>query len=156
MFYNPKTFKWEGNDEVMAHFDAAVSSPPRPALISNVNTCKKSIQVVNGMVFDPEQMCWVKLSDDAESEADPFEGLDDLEDASTKSASVSGTGFMHGPGHFSVGEEFDVGRQFIKRQRDEEVKWRQQVQGWISGGRRNSQRSRAYLQDIYTLLMEDE
>jgi hypothetical protein len=32
-----------------------------------------------------------------------------------------------------VGEEFDVGPGFIRRQREEEAAWRRRVDGWVGG-----------------------
>ncbi len=32
-----------------------------------------------------------------------------------------------------VGEEFDVGPEFVRRQREEEERWRKKCQNWIAG-----------------------
>lgn len=155
MSYNPVTFRWEGNeDEEMSRFDT-VTSTSRPALITNPNAAtQRTVQVVNGMVFDPDQMCWVKLSDE-DSEKDPFEGLDDLPDSSLNTGpgrkeNTTGQGYT---GEFTVGEEFDVGPLFIRRQREEEVKWRRATSNWIQPRSQGSRR--AYLHEIYDLLMDD-
>lgn len=155
MVYNPKAFVWEGNeDDEMERFDTTINSPPRPALISNVNGTKKGVQVVNGMVFDPDQMCWVRLTED-DSDTDPFEGFDDASDMQREKdalASSVGSGQIN-LGEFLVGEEFDVGPVFIRRQREEESRWCAHTLGWI---RYQSAKKRiAYLQDIYDLLMDD-
>jgi hypothetical protein len=86
MQYNPELFRWEGNENALAPFDAPLPPPAhvsptgaapaeqaslaakvetpgqRPALITNINTASPSVQVVGGMVFDPKRMCWLKLS----------------------------------------------------------------------------------------------
>lgn len=153
MLYNPTTFRWEGNeDEEMHRFDS-ITSPPRPALITNGNASKMDVQVVNGMVFDPEQMCWVKLSDE-DGEKDPFEGLDDLTECPQDSTAVANQAAgQFKQGEFAVGEEFDAGPVFIRRQRDEEIKWRRWTRHWVQ--RSNSGWNRGYLHDIYDLLMDD-
>lgn len=129
MRYNPKTFRWEGNEEAVNNFEPIpVTTPPRPALITNVSQ-SKNIQVVGGMVFDPARMCWLKMSQESEDEADPFEGIDDLEEPSADGdANGSSLGNL---GEFVVGEEFDVGPQFVRKQRIEEESWRQMVDGWL-------------------------
>ncbi|PWW72645.1 hypothetical protein C7212DRAFT_360017 [Tuber magnatum] len=164
MTYNPKTYRWEGNEGDVKGFETQNPTPPRPALIANVNQngSKLGIQVVRGMVFDPSRMCWLKVDEDPdEEEHDPFEGLDDLQDHDMISidrysggmdegfgggnffgGSGSGVG-VGGPrgtrlsggfGEFVVGEEFDVGPEFVRRQREEEERWRRRVEGWISQG----------------------
>lgn len=136
MTYNPRTFRWEGNEQAVRDFETPQppSTPPttitaRPALISNVSSTK-NVQVVGGMVFDPSRMCWLKVTEDSEgeSERDPFEGLDDLDDSTSR---VSG-GTHADCGEFVVGEEFDVGPMFVANQREEEKRWRAKVEGWIA------------------------
>ncbi|KAI0970937.1 hypothetical protein F4678DRAFT_108161 [Xylaria arbuscula] len=159
MTYNPVTFRWEGNENVLNAFEVPASSPsatslpqpimrdrdtatPRPVLITNINT-KKEIRRMGDMVFDPQNMCWLEIktgtpngsqSDDpmagfaALEEEDPFKDIPDLEDkVSTNS----------GPGRVSdvredwlVGEEFDVGPEFVRRQREEEARWRRKCEKW--------------------------
>ncbi|KAK9495179.1 hypothetical protein V1508DRAFT_411150 [Lipomyces doorenjongii] len=175
MRYNPTTYTWEGNDTVSADFDDIALTPPRPALISNF-TANKGVQIVGGMIFDPVRMCWFKAHDtisgeglhDQEDEDDPFAGFDDLvDDLSQLNVSTpklrAGTSpgqipakQMHNTvdtgnvyGEFVVGEEFDVGPGFIKRQTDEEERWRRKVQGWIGDGRLG----REHLYEIRRLIM---
>lgn len=127
----------------------AEGSPPRrmPALISGVGT-DKGLQVQNGMVLDPHVMKWLKVGHrDAklpggmspssmsaqEDEEDPFAGIDDLRDddddnTPTAEAAMSGLNIEEDP---IVGEEFDVGQQFIRKQRAAEMLWRKKVQGWV-------------------------
>lgn len=175
MQWNPTLFKWEGNENALAPFDAALQPPhspkhavgsgaPKaaPALISNVGATKGGVQVVGGMVFDPQRMCWLKMApsqasrhhsatgsnprspDTIDQDEDPFAGLDDLDDDKDKK-SVIGAGFEEGMSvgmgtkssadeEWLVGEEFDVGPEFIKRQRAEEDKWRKKVEGWVGKG----------------------
>lgn len=153
MVYNPETFSWEGNEEILRNFDAAAHSVTKPALIANVSS-EKSVQVVNGMVFDPEHKCWINLED--QDEFDPFAELDDLEiDSSGQGTFEHKVRGSARPtlDHFTVGEEFDVGRQFIRKQRAEELQWKQQSSGWIDGG---EVPDRNDLQEIYALLIEDD
>lgn len=96
MNYNPETFRWEGNENILSSFDApsapSLRSPkPAPALITNVGAAQ-GVQVVSGMVFDPQRMCWLKMAPtqpmskgdiatiNPEDDEDPFAGLDDLEE----------------------------------------------------------------------------
>jgi hypothetical protein len=197
MRYNPTTFRWEGNEEEMERFDAVSRTPPRIALISNrVHTAMtggaattavtgaggKKLQVEGGMVFDPDQMCWLKvgaLEDGASSsEEDPFDGIDDLvvEEIPTGNGTVTqktagmhfAGGTLHGSHasgsqqiseqHFMVGEEFDVGPGFIKRQRAYEETWRQTTTGWIvprsKGGARIREERTTRLWELYHLVCD--
>ncbi|KAL8871288.1 MAG: hypothetical protein Q9174_002844, partial [Haloplaca sp. 1 TL-2023] len=119
---------------------------PAPALIANVSATK-GVQVVGGMVFDPARMCWLKMgpshrsgrestprspADTVDEEDDPFAGLDDLEDTKERKsvAGIAGDDLTTTSSRalqdeeWPVGEEFDVGPEFVKRQRTEEEKWR--------------------------------
>lgn len=176
MFYNPQTYRWEGNENDLSPFDAPASSPstasvpshyfrekdhqiyrekenttPRPALIQNVNS-SQNVQVVGGMVFDPQRMCWLKMPsqpsqgkseagdtmdgfDAFDDEEDVFKDVPDLEDNPTKEAEeVGGRKSEGGSGlkdDWLVGEEFDVGPEFVKRQREEEERWRRKCEKWV-------------------------
>ena len=181
MYYNPFTFRWEGNETDLSPFDAPLSSPstasipshmfrekesqsiyrekenttPRPALITNINS-SHNVQVVGGMVFDPQRMCWLKMpsqSQNSKSEAgDTMDGLDafdeeedvfkdvpDLEDSPAKEAEAVGGRKSDGTSglkdEWLVGEEFDVGPEFVRRQREEEERWRRKCERWIEVGR---------------------
>ncbi|KAL8910342.1 MAG: hypothetical protein Q9171_004340 [Xanthocarpia ochracea] len=168
MSWNPTLFRWEGNENALAPFDAPVPPPqspkangpggkPAPALIANVGATK-GVQVVGGMVFDPQRMCWLKMGpshhtggnssnprspDTIDEDDDPFAGLDDLEDIKDRK-SVGGLGVDDtgtsskalADEEWPVGEEFDVGPEFVKRQRTEEEKWRRKVEGWVGKGTR--------------------
>ncbi|KAK0706560.1 hypothetical protein B0T26DRAFT_727102 [Lasiosphaeria miniovina] len=167
MCYNPETFRWEGNDNVLSAFDAPASSPstasvpqylmrerenatPRPALITNFGA-SKGVQVVGGMVFDPQNMCWLKLAPQnggkaEQQQSDPldgFNGLDDDEDVfkdipdledHTLELSEGGHGRVSDiKDDWLVGEEFDVGPEFVRRQREEEERWRKKCHLWVGG-----------------------
>lgn len=177
MKWNPHLHCWEGNENdlapALAAFDppipppAALHSPKSPlngksapALIANVGATN-GVQMQNGMVFDPQRMCWLKaaprpgvqrdgfssnpMSPDAfDEEEDPFAGLDDLDDGKDKKSvaghlnddSLSGTTKNTGlvEDEWLVGEEFDVGPEFVKRQKAEEERWRIKVEGWVGEG----------------------
>lgn len=114
-------------------------SPPRPALITPLASdySNQNIKVVGGMVFDPRRMCWLKLRPGdsrnnspsvTEDEEDPFAGLEDLKEGPT---SASGGAPAAGGDEWLVGEEFDLGPEFIRRQRDEELVWRRRCESWF-------------------------
>lgn len=169
MHYNPTLFRWEGNENALAPFDAPIpphrGSPthsnipspqnglkgenPRPALITNISATQ-GVQMVGGMVFDPQRMCWLKVAPSSnplspsveEEEEDPFAGLDDLDDRKDQK-SGTGQGTADGEGKLGgmadewlVGEEFDVGPEFVRRQREEEDRWRRKVDAWVTRGRK--------------------
>jgi hypothetical protein len=164
MFYNPVTYKWEGNENVLGAFDPPASSPstaslppyllrekenatPRPALITNISTTK-GVQVVGGMVFDPHNMCWLKIGPAAnpkseagdpldgfnalDDEDDVFKDIPDLED-NTADSNDGGQGRVSDvKDDWLVGEEFDVGPAFVKRQYEEEERWRKKCAKWLT------------------------
>ncbi|KAE8159934.1 hypothetical protein BDV40DRAFT_302822 [Aspergillus tamarii] len=158
MQYNPTAFRWEGNEGLVREFE--ISSPkspkPAPALITNVGAMQ-NVQVVGGMVFDPQRMCWLKLAPlqpgtkglvaiQDDDDDDVFAGLGDLEDKASSyrlrnSSTYDDFGFGGSGDDRSCGdssdewpmtEEFDVGPEFIRRQRAEEEKWRRKVDKWVS------------------------
>ena len=130
-----------------------------PALISNI-TATKGVQIEGGMVFDPHRMCWLKMApqpnlrrrgptsnpmspSNIDDDDDPFAGFDDLDDGkkpgeSTDTNSLATTTAAKSTSlvedEWLVGEEFDVGPEFIKRQRAEEERWRAKVEGWVGEG----------------------
>lgn len=99
----------------------------------------QGVQVVGGMVFDPQRMRWLKMGASQRSahapstkdeEEDPFRDIEDLED--TKSSAIEGlTTDARSGSDWLVGEEFDLGPDFIRRQRDEEAAWRLRVGAWF-------------------------
>jgi len=175
MYYNPYTFRWEGNENELTPFDAPASSPspapvpsnalkdgpniyrekenttPRPALIQNVNS-SQGVQVVGGMVFDPQRMCWLKMPatepknksdagdtmdgfDAFDDDEDVFKDVPDLEDSPSKEVDEAGGRKSEGASALKddwlVGEEFDVGPEFVRRQREEEERWRRKCDKWV-------------------------
>ncbi|KAH8820575.1 hypothetical protein F5884DRAFT_54898 [Xylogone sp. PMI_703] len=168
MYYNPVTFRWEGNEDDLTPFDPPAPSPtstpmppsiprekenttPRPALITNINS-SQNVQIVGGMVFDPHRMCWLKVPsqstksksdagdtmdgfDAFDDEEDVFKDVPDLEDSPSKED--DGTGGTSGrkseglKDEWLVGEEFDVGPEFVRRQREEEERWRRKCEKWV-------------------------
>jgi hypothetical protein len=127
-------------------------SPPRPALISQVNGMKGP-RIERGMVFDPDRMKWLKVdprtltnnfdssqltpgSVSIDDEEDPFAGIDDLPDEKSSKV-MPGSGGANkeneaGGGDWAIGEEFDLGPTFIRRQRAEETEWRRWTDKWFS------------------------
>lgn len=181
MYYNPYTFRWEGNENELVHFDPPASTPstasmpshalrekenpsvyrekenstPRPALITQL-TNSQNVQVVGGMVFDPQRMCWLKMPSSSSSNRgkseggdtmDGFDAFDDEEDVfkdvpdlqdEKKDDDVKGR-TSDGPSGLKddwlVGEEFDVGPEFVRRQREEEDRWRRKCEKWVGASR---------------------
>jgi hypothetical protein len=182
MVYNPATFRWEGNENDLSPFDAPSNSPsvasmppnilrekenttPRPALITNIKS-SQAVQVVGGMVFDPQAMRWLKIPSKTQMRPlhgasvtsgsdtmDGFDALDDdddvfkdvpdlvdrpkspskedsdnVNDGEKKSDSTETGGLKD---EWLVGEEFDVGPEFVRRQREEEERWRRKCEKWI-------------------------
>ncbi|PTB79232.1 hypothetical protein M440DRAFT_1460848, partial [Trichoderma longibrachiatum ATCC 18648] len=177
MFYNADTYRWEGNENVLNAFDGSTtpssnSAPlrlakdkeptaPRPALITNISTTK-GVQVVGGMVFDPQNMCWLKLGPQsmAPSEAtdslDNFNGFEEEEDVFKDIPDLEDTTVTdEREGHASeikddwlVGEEFDVGPEFIRRQREEEERWRKKCEKWTSHAPRDREAWRWTIREL--------
>jgi hypothetical protein len=182
MVYNPATFRWEGNENDLSPFDAPSSNSPsvasmppnifrekenttpRPALITNIKS-SQVVQVVGGMVFDPQAMRWLKLPNKTHmrplhgasvtSGSDTMDGFDALDDEDDvfkdvpdladrpKSPSKEGSDNVNDgeksnsaeigglKDDWLVGEEFDVGPEFVRRQREEEERWRRKCEKWI-------------------------
>lgn len=185
MTYNPDTFRWEGNENVLNAFEAPASSPstaslpphmlreketgtPRPYLITDMSVTK-GVKRVGNMVFDPQQMCWLKVdvstpsgqSEDPmdgfnaldDEDDDPFKDIPDLEDTNHAKDADSGEGGGHGrlsdiKDEWLVGEEFDVGPEFMRRQREEEDRWRKKCEKWIGTTERNDEAWRWAIRDI--------
>ncbi|KAL1958336.1 hypothetical protein VTO42DRAFT_4653 [Malbranchea cinnamomea] len=162
MQYNPASYRWEGNEHATAAFDTpATPQALKPALIANVGGIGGA-QIVGGMVFDPQRMTWLRLSSSqagrngvavSSDEEDTFAGIEDLHDrprrstGHVRSASL-GNDWSAGDSannddksgddsadEWPLTEEFDVGPEFIKRQRAEEEKWRRKVGKWVSEDR---------------------
>jgi len=90
MKWNPLTLRWEGNDQVLRDFDAAIGTSTRPALITHltgssigspVGSFASGARKVGNMIFDPTRMCWISTLTPEEDEPDVFAHLaDDEED----------------------------------------------------------------------------
>jgi hypothetical protein len=86
MKWNPKTLRWEGNEQVLRDFDAALGTSTRPALITHLTgssggSVVAGVRKVGNMIFDPTQMCWISTLPPEEDEPDVFANLaDDEED----------------------------------------------------------------------------
>ncbi|KAK6363303.1 hypothetical protein TWF730_000742 [Orbilia blumenaviensis] len=145
MIYNPTTYRWEGNEHALRGFDKEEMLPtalPRPALISSVKS-SKNVQVVGKMVFDPNHMCWLKVDDTgSDDEANALADIDDLKDTNSMTER-STRDSAHGASlnDLMTAEEFDVGPEFTRRQKEEEQRWRRKVTGWISNDARDPDRS---------------
>ncbi|KAL4915567.1 hypothetical protein BDW62DRAFT_188127 [Aspergillus aurantiobrunneus] len=151
MHYNPVSFCWEGNENLVHGFDPTMPKSPKssPALITNVGAMY-NVQVVDGMVFDPQRMCWLKLAPlqpggdgvvAVEDEDDVFSNLADLEEPSSfdrKALEDFGPAISgderscESSDEWPITEEFDVGPEFIRRQHTEEEKWRRKVDKWMN------------------------
>lgn len=178
MFYNADTYRWEGNENALNAFDLGPestpsttsaaqhwardkeASTPRPALITNISATK-GVQVVGGMVFDPQNMCWLKMgppnqaksetSDtmdgfNALDEEDVFKDIPDLEDNVVEER--DGGRASEIKDDWLVGEEFDVGPEFIRRQREEEDRWRKKCEKWLGQGSRDRDAWRWTIRDL--------
>lgn len=91
MKWNPKTLRWEGNEQVLKEFDAHLPSS-RPALITHFTGSSlggvtsptssflaSGARIVGNMMFDPVRMCWISRLPPEEDEPDVFAGLADDE-----------------------------------------------------------------------------
>ncbi|TPX13196.1 uncharacterized protein E0L32_006396 [Thyridium curvatum] len=164
MYYNPETMRWEGNENALSGFDAPASSPstasmppnmlrerenatPRPALITPIGATK-GVQVVGGMVFDAQNMCWLKVGAQGSNKSeggdtmdgfnaiddddDPFKDIPDLDDNVGDSTEAGHGRVSDIKDDWLVGEEFDVGPEFIRRQREEEDRWKKKCEKWLN------------------------
>lgn len=113
MTYNPKTFRWEGNESALQAFEPALASA-RPALITHFTgtsvsslggglgsplhgpssakspSAAISARVVGHMQFDPVKMCWISLLGKDDEEPDPFADMDDDVDMADLGVSAAG------------------------------------------------------------------
>lgn len=89
MQWNPNSLRWEGNDQALRDFDAAVGTSTRPALITHltgssigspVGSFANGARIVGNMVFDPSRMCWMSTLSPEDDEPDVFADLADDED----------------------------------------------------------------------------
>lgn len=99
--WNPKTLRWEGNEQVLKEFDAH-APPARPALITHLtgssmgglmsptgSLLTSGARIVGNMLFDPVRMCWISRLPPEEDEPDVFAGLaDDENDWEDKAGTI--------------------------------------------------------------------
>jgi len=99
MRWNPQTLRWEGNEQVLRDFDAAVGTSTRPALITHltgssigspVGSFANGARIVGNMIFDPARMCWISTLPPDEDEPDVFANLADDEDDEEDGGSAGG------------------------------------------------------------------
>lgn len=178
MTYNPVTYRWEGNENALSAFNAPVSTPstasipphmvrekegntPGPVLIKDMST-SKGAKRIGDMVFDPQAMCWLKVdtsdptskSDDlmdgfnAMDDDDPFKDIPDLEDKDMDDIEGGHGRVSDIKDEWLVGEEFDVGPEFIRRQREEEERWRKKCNKWIGAVDRDREQWRWAIKNI--------
>ena len=164
MTYNPRTHRWDGNEDILREFDSIaprdVFTPPRPALISNITSGSiRGVQVVGGMIFDPQRMCWLTNTNgensDGLEEDDPFEGLEDLKDDDTSHMTSEG-GIMETDDTVmlgGIGNDFEVDVAWKEKQVNWETRWRATMKGWNGGNSvdRGPERRRSELFDIWHL-----
>ena len=100
MKWNPLSLRWEGNDQVLREFDAAVGTSTRPALITHltgssigspIGSFASGARIVGNMIFDPTRMCWISTLPPDEDEPDVFENLADDEEDSDAWETKGGT-----------------------------------------------------------------
>ncbi|KAF1965877.1 hypothetical protein BU23DRAFT_574527 [Bimuria novae-zelandiae CBS 107.79] len=138
-------------------------SPPRPALISQ-KTMPRGVQYEGRMVFDPIKMTWLKApretndprspSVDMDDEEDPFAGLEDLKDNVSVAGHVdSGSGTAGAEDPSFIGEEFDLGPSFIRRQREEEAIWRRRTEGWVGTMRDSGEHKHGWRWELRRIAM---
>lgn len=102
MYYNPKTMKWEGNEQILDKFTKLDSIDKKPLLIKSISqpihptrhdsfskaTTEKSKttkrirnpRVVGKMMFDDENLRWVSVNGN-DDEQDLFAGIKDVKSA---------------------------------------------------------------------------
>ncbi|KAI0125010.1 hypothetical protein BJ170DRAFT_484679 [Xylariales sp. AK1849] len=136
---------------------------PRPYLITNMSA-PKGVKREGNMIFDPQAMRWLELGNKATSvadsddpmegfnalddEDDPFKDIPDLEDKEADPGEGGHGRVSDIRGEWPVGEEFDVGPEFMRRQRDEEDRWRKKCEKWIGTNERDSDAWRWAIRDI--------
>lgn len=98
MKWNPISLRWEGNDQALRDFDAAVGTSTRPALITHLTgssigspvglgSFASGARKVGNMIFDPSRMCWISTVE--EEEPDVFADMaDDEDDWETKGGTI--------------------------------------------------------------------
>lgn len=74
---------------------------------------------------------------DEDEEEDVFKDVPDLEDKAQPGAGGGKSRLSEGglKDEWLVGEEFDVGPEFVRRQREEEERWKRKCEVWVGGVR---------------------
>lgn len=153
MHFNPRKLIWEGNDVELKKFDSV--NPKGPGLIAFISN--KGVQVVGDMVFDPQKMCWINVKEEQEGspEEDPFKDVEDLDVSMAASQSTtnppSALSSVHGNGDFTVGNEFDVASEIIKRMQHEDDRWQRKTKGWFAP---DESYDRQHLHEIRSMVMK--
>ena len=124
----------------------------------------RGVQYEGRMVFDPVKMTWLKApreandprspSADMDDEEDPFAGLEDLKDNVSVAGHVtsgSNTPGIEDPSF--IGEEFDLGPSFIRRQREEEYIWRRKTESWVGAMRDNGDQKYGWRWELRRIAM---
>ena len=118
MFYNAETYRWEGNENALNAFDNAPASTP------------STVSVPQHMVREKEV-------------------------ATPRPALITNISATKGDGRATdikddwlVGEEFDVGPEFVRRQREEEDRWRKKCEKWVGRGLRDREVWRWTIRDL--------
>ncbi|CAI4572567.1 BBL_G0029920.mRNA.1.CDS.1 [Saccharomyces cerevisiae] len=93
MIYNPKTMKWEGNENVLSKFSDVDTANRKALLIKNklqrdadskkqkysdlqhARATSRNQKVIGNMILDEQNLRWVSVS---EEEADPFAGIPEI------------------------------------------------------------------------------
>lgn len=163
MHFNPQKLIWEGNDVELKKFDSVNSKGPGLiAFISN-----KGVQVVGDMVFDPQKMCWIKNTGENDNhnndEDDPFKDVEDLDVSMASSYQTTTTNTaqsslhyqpgnsINNNGEYSVGNEFELTPEIIKKMQHEDERWQRKIKGWFSP---DETYDREYLHEIRTMVMK--
>ena len=123
------------------------NSTPRPALITNIGSTQ-NVQRAGNLVFDPKEMRWHEVDATKEIEEDVFKDVPDLDDSPTQKDDDKNGRSDNPHTDWLVGEEFDVGPEFVRRQREEEERWRKKCAGWISSVRDQDESWRWVIRDV--------
>lgn len=121
---------------------------PRPALITNIGSAQ-NIQRNGNMVFDPKEMRWHEINAVPEEDEDVFKDVPDIETTPRAQEDNEGGAKQDGASaDWLVGEEFDVGPEFVRRQREEEERWRKKCSVWIGDFRDADQSWRWAIREV--------
>ncbi|ODV91824.1 hypothetical protein CANCADRAFT_30146 [Tortispora caseinolytica NRRL Y-17796] len=135
----------------------SLRSMQKPTLITDIDSDLDANSSNNGMVFDAVNLCWVKApSDDNQSEEDPFDGIDDLEDDDELSTPMIGgisdgnrlasysssasldiappRGHRRGPSQVEVTRQiFELSDEQLEAIFDHDARWQRKLKKWVPG-----------------------